>query len=294
MAVPSSARTLVIGGTGFIGSHLVPFLKSDPFCGEVIAPPRSELDLNDLTGLYNFLVEFKPDFIINLSGYATIKDVDAGELFARNTLSVVNLLSSVVKAQQSPRIITCSSAYVYAVNPTAKLSENSLVAPRNLYAVSKVAAEMAVSVAGVKCHVTTARIFNAVGVGQSTEFLLPKVIAALVSKTFPLMLDNLSDRRDFIDVRDLCQMFLVVLKTTSPPPVINFCNGSSVSISQVIDTLSEISGFSIPVISSGKASPSSAVQGDNSLLVSLGYRRAHGLADTLSWMIGNAKKSKSS
>jgi nucleoside-diphosphate-sugar epimerase len=289
MTVPSSARTLVIGGTGFIGTHLVPFLRSDPFCGEVLAPLRSELDLSDQTRIYEFILEFKPTLIVNLAGYATIRDVDVGDLFTRNTLSVINLLSSVVKARQRPRIITCSSAYVYAADSSTRLTEKSLIGPRNLYAVSKVAAEMAVSIARGNCDVTIARIFNAVGVGQSTEFLLPKVISTLASENFPLVLDNLSDRRDFIDVRDLCRMFLMVLKSATAPPVINFCNGSSASISEVIDTLSEVCGFSIPVISSRKASPSSAVEGDNSLLVSLGYQRAHPLADTLSWMLQNAR-----
>lgn len=292
MTGPGFARTLVIGGSGFIGRHLVPFLKKDPFYGEIVAPSRAELDLGDQDRLCQVLADIKPTSIINLAGYATIRSVDVADLFGRNTVSVVNLLSAVARLQQRPRIIVCSSAYVYAANATEKLTENSLLEPRNLYAVSKVAAEMSISITKGDLDVTTVRIFNATGVGQSTEFLLPKVISTLVFGNLPLFLNNLSDRRDFIDVRDLCQMFSVVLKTSAPPPVINFCNGCSVSISQIIDTLSGLVGFSIPVASSNSSSRTSTVQGDNSLLRSLGYQRRYQMVDTLSWMLAHAEQSK--
>ncbi len=283
------ARTLVIGGAGFIGTHLVPALRADPFFGQVFAPVRGELDLTDPQQIHACLANFKPTSIVNLSGYATIREVDSTDLFARNTLSVVNLLNGAVGLGQRPRVITCSSAYVYTPNPASRLKERSPLAPRNLYAVSKVAAEMAVSVCKADCEVTIARIFNAVGVGQSAEFLLPKVISAVRSRNFPLNLNSLGDMRDFIDVRDLCQMFSVTLKAAEAPSIINFCNGASVSISEIIHALGELVGFSIPVVVSQASQPVSIVRGDNSLLRSLGYERRHQLMDTLSWMLDDAK-----
>lgn len=278
------APTLVIGGSGFIGAHLVRHLRDDPFFGTVYSPTSAELNLLDADQVIRWLADLSPRFIVNLAGYATIRNVDSMELFGRNTVSVVNLLHAIQQLGLNPRVVTCSSAYVYAPDIEGRISEGDVLTPRNLYAVSKIAAENVVSVFG-DLSVSVVRIFNAFGVGQSSEFLLPKVIQTVVDRDFPLKLNNLHDRRDFIDVRDLCVMFDLVLKAENPPKVINFCNGKSISVSEIIDTIQKILGCEIPVVCPNETQSAAIVQGDNSRISALGYRQRYTLQDSVAWML---------
>jgi nucleoside-diphosphate-sugar epimerase len=282
-------KTLIIGGSGFIGRHLTQHLRHDPYFGDVLAPSKADLDLLDRDKILTFLKIHRPDVVVNLSGFATIKNVDPRELFDRNTVSILNLLECLAGEGLNPRMVTCSSAYVYAPDSHSALTEQASLQPQNLYAVTKVAAEMIVSVAKPQFQVTIARIFNSVGVGQKTEFLLPQLVSAITSGKFPIVLNNITDKRDFVDVRDLCKMFSVVLKAGKMPPVINFCNGESISISEILSMLMAITGQFIPVEIVGNRSTESIVKGDNSLLRSLGYKQQYALTDTLLWMITNSK-----
>ena len=280
-----TAKTLVIGGSGFIGRHLVDHLRNDPFFGNVSAPTKTDLNLLDRKGTVNYLESQRPTAIVNLSGFATIRDVDRLDLFALNTISVVNLVDSLSSTNLSPRVITCSSAYVYSSENQYPLNEATPLQPQNLYAVSKAAAEMAVRVMETKSKITIARIFNTVGVGQKPEFLIPRLISFVKSRKFPIPLKNLSDKRDFIDVRDLCQMFSLVLKSTAPPSVVNFSNGFAISIYEVIEALEKVTGHLIPVLTNSVDTKMSKMTGDNSRLISLGYKQKYRLEDTLAWML---------
>jgi len=282
-------KTLVVGGSGFIGRHLTRYLLGDPYFGDVLAPSRANLDLLDPASISNYLKSHRPDFVINLAGFATIKDVDPRTLFDRNTVSVLNLIESLGREGLAPRVVICSSAYVYSPDPHLALNENAPLQPQNLYAVTKIAAEMVIAAIKPRFEVSIARIFNSVGVGQSAEFLLPRLISAVMSDKFPIRLNNLTDKRDFVDVRDLCEMFSVALKAHAMPPVINFCNGQSISISEIVDTLSAVTGKTIPVELAGVSSTASIVRGDNALIKGLGYEQRYQLAETLLWMLGESK-----
>jgi GDP-6-deoxy-D-talose 4-dehydrogenase len=281
-------RVLIIGGSGFIGKHLVPHICN--YYGSttnVFSPGKEELDITSKKSILHYLKEIQPESIINLAGLATVKRVDPNELFKLNTIGFYFLLEAIEELNLKSRVITCSSAYVYPQAQKRSISETSTFDPQNLYAVTKIAAEMSAKLKPSSGGVVIARLFNIVGQGQKEEFLLPNIITQVVNGNRSISVNNLSDRRDFVDVRDACDMFRIVLDSTDFEGPINFCNGEVASVLEVVEILKKVCGFDFEVVdlSDGvQLRPPQYVLGDVTRLTMLGYKRSFNLNQTINWM----------
>jgi GDP-4-dehydro-6-deoxy-D-mannose reductase len=86
-----------------------------------------------------------------------------------------------------------------------------------------------------------ARPFNHIGPGQNTGFLVPdlakQVAEAEKSGAETIGVGNLSAKRDYTDVRDIVQAYLLLLEKGRSGEIYNICSGRSVSGSEVLDGL---------------------------------------------------------
>jgi GDP-L-fucose synthase len=64
----SDKRTVVTGGAGFLGSHVVDRLQQTAWCSEVFAPRSSEYDLRHQDDLIRLYEDFRPDIVIHIAG----------------------------------------------------------------------------------------------------------------------------------------------------------------------------------------------------------------------------------
>jgi len=139
----SPRRTLVTGGSGFIGTNLVEALLESgrEVLNLDLSPPRNpvqsgchrRIDLLDRSALAKAIEAFQPQEVIHLAARTDYAGKDA-HAYAVNTEGTRNLLTALVENAEVQRCLFTSSMMARAVTGPAR-------APGDLYADSKARAE---------------------------------------------------------------------------------------------------------------------------------------------------------
>lgn len=283
-------RILITGHDGFTGSHLWRHLER--LGHELLAFQLngSNIDLRDADQVGKALITLRPDKIIHLAAISSVDHSDAKQFYDVNLWGTRNLLEAATKLGPSlDRIIIASSANIYG-NQAGKLTETSSIRPANDYAVSKAAAEMLACTYYNRLPIVTVRPFNYIGMGQSTRFVVAKIIDHLRAGKTTIHLGNLNVARDFSDVRDICAFYEAVLfHSNAIWQTYNFCSGSATQLKSILDIACNIVGYTIEVIQDTKLirnSEISTLYGDPKKIdhILTGYRRRD-LVETLAWML---------
>lgn len=126
-------RILVLGGGGQLGSALCKRL------GEVAAPSRKVLDLNDLDAVRACLRSVSPDLVINCAAYNAVDRAESEpDVAMRINRDVPALLGEL-----APALITFSTDYVFDGALDRPYSEADATNPLSCYGRSKLAGEHA-------------------------------------------------------------------------------------------------------------------------------------------------------
>jgi GDP-4-dehydro-6-deoxy-D-mannose reductase len=259
-------RVLITGGTGFVGTHLIRFLKSHGSNIAVIASgdgtswqePEVDyyvVDIRRAADVRSVVHNVSPTLVYHLAGISAV-DVswDNPRLtFEVNVTGAYNLFEAAMSLPSLPRILNVSTSQVYAASDMT-LSETSLVSPDNPYAASKAMAEM-LRVQYRKCiggGIVTARSFNHTGPGQTPNFVLPSIakqFAEMEAGLRPrrLTAGNLEVTRDFSDVRDVVLAYSALLEKGRIDEVYNVCSGSAVRLADIIRKFEAISGIAVEI-----------------------------------------------
>jgi GDP-4-dehydro-6-deoxy-D-mannose reductase len=258
-------RILITGGTGFVGAHLVRFLKSRDSQisvlasgGRAVGEPGvqyHEVDIRDAEGVRSVVREVNPDQIYHLAG---ITAVDFSWTHPRltyevNVFGAQNLFDAALNLPVPPRILNISTSQVYAP-ASGSLTEESPLRPDNPYAASKAMAEMLAALYRDRTSggIITARPFNHTGCGQPPNFVLPSIakqFAEIESGLRPpkLNLGNIAVGRDFTDVRDVVRAYWMLLESGKTSEVYNVCSGTAILLSDIIGMFQTISGIDITI-----------------------------------------------
>lgn len=250
-----SKKVLITGIDGFTGRPLgqslgklgaeVFGLTNNEFAAKskniFYAPLQNRDDVADV------IKTVKPDYIVHLAGIAFANHKDVLKYYDVNVVGTENLLDACVTANLTPdKIIIASSAAVYGFATDEFVSESSELAPVSHYGVSKLAMEHIAQTYADRLPILITRPFNYVGAEQPVHFLIPKIVDHFKKKSKIIELGNLDIVREFSDFRDVVQTY-ISLMYNAKPGVVNLCSGKSHSISDVINTLSTISGHKIEI-----------------------------------------------
>jgi len=259
---------LITGGTGFVGTHLIQFLRSNASKIAVIASGESrspqepvpgveyyELDIRRVDEVRSVVHKVSPTHICHLAGISTV-DVSWNHprpTFEVNVLGAYNLFEAAMSLPSLPRILNVSTSQVYASSDRI-LTETSPIGPDNPYAASKAMAEL-LRVQYRKCTaggIVTARSFNHTGPGQSPTFVLPSIarqFAEMEANLRPprLAAGNVEVKRDFTDVRDVVVAYSRLLEKGRTNEVYNVCSGYAVRLADVIRKFETISGIAVEI-----------------------------------------------
>lgn len=248
-------RLFVTGRSGFVGQHLQAALKAMPSTKwQLIESPK--FDLLDPVSLDAALAEQCPDAVIHLAGQTFVPEAfrDPQKTFEVNLLGTLNLLQALKRRGFNGTFLYVSSGDVYGRvdDSDMPITEARLVTPRNPYAVSKVSAELLCLQWGYteSWRVLIARPFNHIGSGQNETFLVADMARQLVriqrgQQRPVLTVGDVDVTRDFLDVSDVVDAYLLLLEHGQSGEVYNLCSGQERKIRDVINQMAHLAGVDV-------------------------------------------------
>ncbi|HMS17391.1 MAG TPA: GDP-mannose 4,6-dehydratase, partial [Planctomycetota bacterium] len=254
--MPLLAPVLVTGAAGFVGRWMVRRLLEEGI--DVVATARRAtgetrgLDLLEPDEVHKIVKSVGPRTVIHLAGKTYLPWVLAHqkESFRANVFGTANLMEAVRTHAATARVLLTSSCTVYgeAKPEDLPLHEGSPLAALHPYAVQKIGMEVLAEDYATRSglDVVVARPFNHIGPGMSRDISAAH-FATMIARhevglgSAVLRVGNLEARRDFLDVRDVVEAYMLLLKCPQPPRIVNVASGRSVRIGEILDTLIKLS-----------------------------------------------------
>lgn len=136
----SLSRVLITGGGGQLAGALEPLVATR---SEVLAPPRSELDVTDASAVVSLFDRFRPDVVINCAAFHNVEVCEGEEAqsFAVNATAVKHLAQ--LCDERSSKLVHVSTNYVFDGRADDPYDEDARPNPESVYAISKLAGEYA-------------------------------------------------------------------------------------------------------------------------------------------------------
>jgi GDP-6-deoxy-D-talose 4-dehydrogenase len=299
----TSHRVLVTGLNGFTGIHLSTALAGAGYevhgtirADETPSSRHHVADLADFDQLRSVIMQVKPSYVIHLAAVSFVGHSDVAEIYRTNIVGTSNLLKALSAAKDAgidlKTVLLASSANIYGNTEADPIREEEPPRPANDYAVSKAAMEQMAALWREALPITMVRPFNYTGIGQSKQFLLPKIVDAFARKAPVLELGNIDVERDFSDVRDVAAAYCGLLEA-SPRQVLNVCSGRAHSLREILSLASDLSGHSPEIKINPDFVRSNEVRrlrgSSERLCNTLPSWSARPIRETLKWMIENGK-----
>jgi nucleoside-diphosphate-sugar epimerase len=276
-------RVAVTGASGFTGRFV-----ADALAAAGAECVSLDADLCDAAALTKAVEDTEFDRVVHLAAVAFVNASAWAPFYTVNQIGTFNLLDAVARAKPGARCIVASSAQVYGPGAAGLIAEDAPTHPFNHYAIGKRAMEQGAALWRDRIEIVVTRPFNYTGVGQGTEYLIPKIVDHFKRMAPVIELGNLFVKRDFGDVRSVAEAYVGLALGDAAPATVNICTGEVCSIDDILAALSAISGHSLEVRVNPafvRANDVAVLGGDAALLrATLPGWRPRAIGDTLDWM----------
>lgn len=264
-------HTLVTGAAGFVGQWLTRALRAEgisvtalaldtPAPSAHAAHGREDSTLAPITWRHGDLRDDRfvaetveaacPDAVVHLAAISHLPTAAADPALAWdiNVTASARLLHHLGRLRDGgradPVVLIVGSAEQYGRQDahTPTIAEDTVQAPRTVYAATKAAQE----VMALQCwrasglRVVIARSFNHSGAGQEPRFLLPALVSRALAlrgagpdATLPV--GNTTPVRDFLHVSDVVTAYISLLRRGTPGEAYNVASGTGRSVKEVIE-----------------------------------------------------------
>lgn len=252
-------RLLVTGRHGFVGSAIAHQLAADAALAvwELVPIPVT-LDLRDCAAVRALVTQTRPDAVMHLAAQSWVPDAtrDPEGTLSVNVIGTLHLLQALREVNFEGAMLFTSTGDVYGRVPEDALpiGEDRLPAPRNPYAVSKLAAEALCYQWTVtdNMRIVTARAFNHIGPGQSERFVVSdfarQIAEIRLGRREPVVfVGDIDVTRDFTDVRDVVNAYFALLDGGRAGEIYNVCSGEERSVRSLLDHLAELAQVEIRI-----------------------------------------------
>ncbi len=274
-------KVLVVGGAGYIGSHMVRQLDarghevvvldnlSTGFREAVTAGRLVVGEMSDRSLVKDILRSHQIDTVMHFAACALVGEsvVDPAKYYQNNVQATIDLLES-MRATNVRRMVFSSTCATYGVPTTVPISESTPQQPVNPYGFTKLVIEKALEdyAHAYDFGYAALRYFNAAGasadgrIGEDHDpesHLIPIVLqVALGQREHVTIFGDDWDTpdgtcvRDYIHVDDLGTAHLAAASRLEPGKAleVNLGTGRGFSVRQIIETCREVTGHPIPAV----------------------------------------------
>lgn len=274
-------NVLVVGGAGYIGSHMVRLLDqaghgvtvldnlSTGFAQAVTAGELVVGDLHDQSLVESILRDKKIDAVMHFAASALVGEsvVDPAKYYQNNVVAALTLLEAMRECNVW-KIVFSSTCATYGEPSTVPITESETQLPVNPYGFTKLVIENALRdyAQAYGFGYAALRYFNAAGASREGDIgedhdpeshLIPIVLQVALGQRQQITVfgDDYPTPdgtcvRDYIHVLDLGRAHLKAMERIQSGKGIevNLGTGIGHSVRQVIDVCREITGHEIPVV----------------------------------------------
>ncbi|KMY52973.1 UDP-glucose 4-epimerase [Bacillus sp. FJAT-27231] len=246
-------KTLVTGGAGFIGSHIVDLLIEKGFEVVIIDSLIGESKhVNEKAKMYQLDIldpqleevfeHEKPDYVFHLAAQIDVKQSMNDPVYDAN-INIIGtlLLLKICMKYNISKFIYSSSSAVYGTVGMSDSQEDLRVHPISFYGLSKSVSETYLQLFSqiYGLNYTILRYSNVYGDRQSFKSeggVVPTFIHSLLNNQPPVILGSGLQTRDFIYVKDVAAANIAAL-SKADRQVLNISNFSSISINELCNEL---------------------------------------------------------
>ena len=251
-------KSLIIGGSGFVGSYLAHHLvhaghkvsiteRRHGSCS-ILGIPIYNLDILDKENMKRILEKERPKYIFHLASQSSVASSweNPEQTIDINMKGSLNLLHTVHELNQEARILLVGSSEEYGKMITKEIpvGEDCKVRPENIYAVTKVCQNMIgrIYAQAYGMDIVMIRAFNHTGPNQLPIFVIAdfcrQVAQIEAGKREPVVkVGNLEVRRDFTDVRDIVRAYALLAEKGKSGETYNVGSGHAVCLREVLQMI---------------------------------------------------------
>ena len=279
----SDNNILLIGGAGYIGSHMLRVLLENKITPVVFDNLSSGLrhfvpkgvpffkgDLKNLQDIRTDFKKYKISTVLHFASSIIVPEsvADPIKYYENNVASFVNLVKAMREAKVQ-KIIFSSTAAVYAEPKKIPIPEDAELVPSNPYGQTKLMCELILrdtALAHKDFSYVIFRYFNVAGayddggIGESHEpetHLIPIVLETALGRRPFLQVFGQDYKtpdgtcvRDYIHVQDLAEAHFLALKAINGKArnqIFNLGSQKGFSVNQVISAAKRVTGKDFPV-----------------------------------------------
>lgn len=274
-------KILVVGGAGYIGSHMVKLLLraghavvtldnlATGFRDAVVGGEFVQCDLADHAGLDAVFQRHAFDGVMHFASFIQVgESVAKPDTYYRNNFcNTLNLLDAML-AYGVKRFIFSSTAAIFGEPEYVPIDEAHPARPINPYGISKWMVEQALAdyERAFGLRAVCLRYFNAAGADPEGELgerhdpethLVPLVLQAASGRRSEIAVfgrdydtPDGTCIRDYVHIMDLCQAHLLALDALAAggqSDAFNLGNGNGFSVQEVIESARRVTGQEIAV-----------------------------------------------